>query len=541
MAINAISVFFTVVGGLALFLFSMTFLSDSLKRVAGEKLKEWLGKLTKSRLRACAVGTGVVAIIQSSGMLMVTLIGFLNAGLIGLEQAIWVMLGAEIGTTFTAQLVAFKLDAMFFFPVMALGFFFSFFAKKEIHKDIGNIIFSFGLLFLAMNLMASGAGTLKDDPGIASLLASFGENPLLGVIAGFVFTGIIQSSSASTGLIIAMGSAGVLGLPAAIALTLGANIGSTVTGMLASIGSKVSAKRLSAAQASVNIIGVVLFFPFILQFASFIATTAPGDLPRQIANSHTIFNLIVTAFMLPLSGSLVWLSTKIVKGEDPKVEHGLKYVNKSIMAMPSVAVAQLQKEIERMAEIALGMLSLSRDALVEGQLKKAASISGNEETLDEIRASLAAMLEELGSRELSAKHRREIAILKAHVIDIERVGDHANNLYELAQRVHSGNGGLSGKDKKQVNEYFLLAVEGFGDCVKAIKTRDKKYFEMVFEAEKKLDNLQLSLQEKLETKKGAKAGAEAGICQACLLEAAINLERVSDHAKNIVQTIEQGF
>ncbi|MFH1234979.1 MAG: Na/Pi cotransporter family protein [Candidatus Diapherotrites archaeon] len=539
MAIDPVSVFFSVAGGLALFLFGLTFLSESLKRVAGDRLKEWLAKLTKSRLRACGVGTAVVAIIQSSSMMMVTLIGFLNAGLLGLEQAIWVMLGAEIGTTITAQIVSFKIGTLFF-PVMAIGFFLSFFAKKETHKEIGNIIFGFGMLFLAMDLMSSGVKPLTGEPFVHEILVSFGENPLLGVIAGAVFTGIIQSSSATTGLVIAMGAAGAISLPGAIALTFGANIGTTVTGLLASIGSKVSARRLAIAQASVNIIGVALFFPFIFQFAGFIATTSP-DLPRQIANSHTIFNVIVTALMLPFSGLLVWLSTKIVKGEDPKIERGLVHVNRSIMAMPSVAIGQIGKEVERIAEISLGMLVLSRDALLEGKIKKAASIPGNEEVLDELRESLSVMLEELGNRDLSAKHRREIAILKAHVIDIERVGDHANNLYELAQRVHSGNGGFSVKEKKQVGEYFSLAVEGFGDCVKAIRTRDKKYFERVFEAEKKLDNLQLSLQEKLETKKGAKAGKEAGICQACILEAAINLERVSDHAKNIVQTIEQGF
>ncbi|MEM0360507.1 MAG: Na/Pi cotransporter family protein [Candidatus Diapherotrites archaeon] len=536
MAIDAVSVLFSVAGGLALFLFSINFLSDSLKRVAGDRLKELLGKLTKSRLRACGIGAMVVTIIQSSSMMMVTLIGFLNAGLIGLEQAIWVMLGAEIGTTITAQIVAFQIG-LFFFPLMAVGFFISFFAKKEAYKDLGNILFSFGLLFLAMNLMSSGVKPLTKEPEIVSILAFFGENPLFGVLAGAVFTGIIQSSSATTGLVIAMGSAGALTLPAAIALTFGANIGTTVTGLLAAIGSRLSAKRLAVAQAAVNIIGVALFFPFISNFASLIALTAPGDIARQIANSHTAFNLIVTAIMLPFSAFLVWLSKKIVKGEEQKTEQGLKFVNKSIMAMPAVAIGQIAREVERMAEIALEMLTLSRKALVEENMDKAMAIPEKEECLDEIKTSLFLMLEELSKRELSGKQRSEVAILKGHVIDIERVGDHANNLFELAERMNKSNSVFSAKEKSELKEYFLLAITGFEACSKAIKTRDKKYFETVFEVEKKLDNLQRILQEKLETGKKAKPST----CQACLLEAALNLERVSDHAKNIVQTIGQGF
>lgn len=529
---DLLSVLFSVFGGLAVFLFGLRYLSDALKRIAGNRLKKLIEKLTSNRLGACGIGTLTTAVIQSSSMTMVTLIGFLNAGLIGLEQAVWVMLGAEIGTTITAQIVAFKLGALFL-PIIAIGFFLSFFSKNWKLKGLGNILFGFGLLFMGMHLMSSGVKPLAKEPFAQEILASFGQTPFLGVVAGAVFTAIIQSSSATTGLVIAMGSAGIIGLPAAIALAFGANIGTTITGLLASIGSRISSKRLAVAQAVVNIIGVALFFPFIYQFAGFIALTST-ELPRQIANAHSAFNLIVTALMLPLSGVLVWISKKAVRGFEPKIEHGMKYVNKNIMIVPAIAVAQIEKEVQRMAKIALEMLSLSRKALLEGDLKKTAYLPEKEDTLDELKFSLFFLLEELNKREISERDRREIAILKGHVIDIERVGDHANNLFELAQRMSKSRVEFDRNQRRELKEYFSNAIEGFRAGVKAIETRNQKYFSIVLEKEKKLDNLQ----EKTEYREVKEKGDGAG---ACLLEAAINLERVSDHAKNIVQIIKQGF
>ncbi len=526
-----VSIFFQIFGGLAVFLFGLRFLSQALKRVAGEKLKKLIEKLTRDRIRSAGVGALTTAIVQSSSMTMVTLIGFLNAGLIELQQAVWVMLGAEIGTTVTAQIIAFKIGLLFF-PIMAIGFFISFFAKSQKYKNIGDIIFGFGLIFLGMETMSSGVSPLKEAPFFEKMLSSFAVHPLLGVIAGAIFTGIIQSSSATTGLVIAMGSAGIITLPAAISLIFGANIGTTITAQIASIGSRLSSKRLAFVQLMVNILGVLLFLPFIFIFADFIAMTSP-QLTRQIANAHSVFNIIVTAIMLPLSGLLVMISKKAIKGSEPKFETGLKYVNESLLAVPSIAVMQCRKEVERMANIALKMVSLSKTALLKGDLKTAKHLPEKEETVDEIKEKLFFFLKRLEKYRLSAKDKREVAKLKNHVIDIERVADHANNLFELAHKRKEMKIVLSKKELPQLKEYFSLAIEAYAESVKAIKTGNKKFFKKVLENERKLD----ALQEKYESihLKSKKTS------DALFLQAVANIERISDHAKNIIRTVQQGF
>ncbi len=526
-----ISTFFSIFGGLAVFLFGLKFLSSALKKVAGEKLKALIERLTKDRFRSAGVGALTTAIIQSSSMTMVTLIGFLNAGLIGLQQAVWVMLGAEIGTTITAQIIAFNVG-MLFLPMLALGFFISFFSKSRRTRHAGEIIFGFGLIFLGMTTMSAGVSPLKQDPFFAEMLSSFAVNPLLGVLAGAVFTGIVQSSSATTGLVIAMGSSGVITLPAAISLIFGANIGTTITAQIASIGSRISSKRLALVQLLVNVLGVLLFLPFIIPFAGWIATTST-ELPRQIANAHSAFNIIVTAVMLPLSGALVLISKKLIKGSEPKFETGLKYVNESLLVVPSIAVGQCRKEVERMAGIAVEMVSLSERALLKGNLKGARELPEKEDTVDEIKEKLFFFLKGLEKYPLSPRDKREVAELKGHVIDIERVGDHANNLFELAQKKKKMKISFPKKEFRDLEEYFSLAAEAFSASVKAMKKRGDGLFDRVIENERKLD----SLQEKYENARFRSAKSS----DVLFVEAIVNLERISDHAKNIVRTIQQGF
>ncbi len=531
-SMDAISTLFGVFGGLAIFLFGLRYLSDSLKRVAGSKLKKLLEKLTSSRLKACAIGAFITAAIQSSSMTMVTLIGFLNAGMLALEQAVWVMLGAEIGTTITAQIIAFKIG-MLYLPIIAIGFFTSFFSKNRKVKNIGCIALGFGLIFMGMHIMSSAVKPLKDEPFFQSMLVAFGREPLFGVLAGAVFTAIIQSSSATTALVIAMGAANMITLPAAIALTFGANIGTTITAQLASIGSRLSSKRLAFVQSMVNIIGVSLFFPFIYPFADFIALTS-AELPRQIANSHTIFNVMVTAIMLPLSGMLVKLSYAVMKGGEERQERGLKYVNRNIMLVPSIALKQIKKEVQRMSKLTIDMLKLSRKALLEGDLERARHLPEKEDTVDELKITLFPMLEELCKQELSNTERKQAVMLKGHVIDIERVGDHANNLYELAQKMKELKIKLSAKEKKELKRYFELAQEAYLASVKAMKKPEQKLFKIVLDNERELD----TVQDRIEKSEIESANKENAII---MVEALLNLERISDHAKNIIGTLKQGF
>ncbi|MCX8190147.1 MAG: Na/Pi cotransporter family protein [Candidatus Diapherotrites archaeon] len=528
---------FGILAGLAVFLFGMSMLSETLKSVAGEKLKKLLERFTNSRIKACAVGAFVTGILQSSSLMMVVFIGFLNAGMMSLEQAVWAMLGAEIGTTVTAQLLAgavsFKLVDLLGMPFLAAGFFAQLMSRKKSFKSAGKIIFAVGLILLGMDLMSDAVGHIKKDPNAKDLLASFGTQPVLGVLAGAIFTAIVQSSSATTALVIAISTTGAITLPGAIAIILGANIGTTFDTHLAAIGSNISGKKLAFIQSTVNVLGAIAFIPFIYQFSAVMAATS-NELPRQIANSHTTFNVVCTAVALPLSAYLVKISGRIIKGHDVRVERGLKHINKKIAAVPSVALAQIKKEVLRMSDIALEMIKISRKALLENDLSMKKQLYEYEDTLDELKLILFIMVEDLCKGELNCEDHRNAAMLKSHIIDIERVGDHANNLFELAEKKRELKTEFSTKEKKELNHYFELATEAYLAGAKALRCAEEVHYKKIIKNEQELDMIQERI-EKIESKEKEKKSA------IIMVEAFLNLERISDHAKNIMRTLQQGF
>ena len=294
---DVIPIVFGMVGGLALFLYGMTLLSTGLQKAAGDKLRVWIEKLTNNKLKGVGVGALVTAIVQSSSITTVTLVGLINAGLISLGQSIPVIMGANIGTTITAQLIAFKIGA-FSLPIIAIGFALNAICKRPSHRYIGQIIMGFGLLFLGMTTMSIGLKPLRTDPLALALLAEFGQIPLFGVAAGAVFTALIQSSSATTGLVIAMASEQLLDLPGAIAIIIGANIGTCITVVLASLGATLTSKRAALSHVLFNLAGAAIFLAIFSPFVSLVTLTA-ANLPRQIANAHLIFNVSMVVIMLP--------------------------------------------------------------------------------------------------------------------------------------------------------------------------------------------------------------------------------------------------
>ena len=286
-----------VLGGMALFLFGVGLLSTGMEKLAGNRIQEWLDRMTSNPLRGAVFGTAATALIQSSSLLMVTMIGLINANLLTLEQAVGVMMGQEIGTTLTAQIVAFKIgDLCFLF--IALGFVMVEFAPRRGWRAYGEIALGFGVLFLGMDLMSGALKVLAQAPIVAAWLASTGEQLVAGILAGAIATAIVQSSSAITGLVVAMGISQTITLPGAIALLLGANIGTCVTGLIASVSLSRASRRASIAQIFINVVGVLLFVPFIRPFTALVTLTS-SVLPRQIANAHTIFNVIVSVVLFP--------------------------------------------------------------------------------------------------------------------------------------------------------------------------------------------------------------------------------------------------
>lgn len=525
-----------VVGGLAVFLYGLHLLSDSLKKAVGERLKQLLTKVTNNPVKGAFFGALSAATIHS-GLTMVILMGLINAGALTLTQGIGIMLGSEIGTTITAQLVASDIGIIFY-PVIAFGFLLSILAKNEKYRNIGQVILSLGLLYLGMNLMSSSIRPLQDEPALKDFLYGLGQFPLSGLLAGVAITGIFNSSTALMGLVLSLGMNNLITLEAGIAILLGANIGSCVTGLMASFGSSLSAKRLSLTQVLINIIGVALFFPFITNFAALIQMTS-SELPRQIANAHSIFNITVTLIMLPLVGVLASLVIRLLPGEETRIRRGTEFVNDKLLAAPSFALSQAEKEVLRMGSLTSEMLGKATLAIQDDKKEAVAKVKELEGIVDEIYHTLDKFLDDSRFSNLNEKELKKLAYLKHSLNDIERVGDHANNLVELAERKMKKALQFSEDAKKElatmcsktkaIYEKALVALEGGNEeVVRTVRGLEEEIdrFQRVFEA----NHIR-----RLENKVCNPLG---GIIFVDILR---NLERVGDHSTNIANAVLLGF
>lgn len=534
---NLISIIFGTIGGLALFLYGLHTLSDGLKKVAGDKFRTILGKITGNPLKGCLVGAFTTSVMQSSSLTMVTLIGLINAGLLTLKQGIGVMLGSEIGTTITAQLVVFRIG-VYYLPVIAFGFFLSFLAKDRKYKSMGQTILGFGILFLGMDIMSNSIKPLQSETAFTDFLINLGKVPIFGVIIGMVITGVLQSSSALTGLVISMGMSKLITLNAAIAIIIGANIGTCVTGLFASMGSSLSSKRLVLAQLIINIIGVGIFFPFLTHFAAFIEITS-SDLPRQIANSHTIFNIIVTGLMLPLTGLLVAIAKKLLPGEEKKVEKGTKFIDNKLLNTPSVALSQADKEVVRMAKMAHEMLDRATEAILHDDYGLIEIVIEKEKVVDQLHEAIHRFLDDIPFENLSESELRRLACLTHSINDVERVGDHANNLVELAEKKLKNSLTFSEaaiEELKKMSQTTSLAYE---TALVALMDEDKKLVQTVRDLESKTDVLQRTFEANhVQRLKKKICNPVSGIIFVDILR---NLERVADHSNNIANAVLLGF
>jgi phosphate:Na+ symporter len=528
---------FNLLGGLALFLYGLYTLSEGFKNVFFKSLKDVLKSLTSNPVKAVGLGAFITSVIQSSSITIVTLIGFLNAGLMNLGQAIGVMLGAEIGTTITAQVVAFKIG-LYYFPFIILGCLLFFFFKKKKIQVIGQIMIGFGILFLGMQTMSQGARVIQEIPFFLNMLDSFSNIAILGVLAGAIFTAVIQSSSATTGLVIAMGMEGVLALPAAIAIILGANIGTCITGLLASMKSCKSSKRLAIAHFLVNTLGVLVFVLLIPAFSRVVALTSI-NLGRQIANAHTIFNVLIVLGILPVLGVFRNLVEKIVPGEITEVERGVKFLEYKILHIPSLAISQAQKEVLRMAWITKDMLEKSQKTMFTGDSDLIKVIENEEDSVDELHHILDDYLTKISSQGISREESQKLAILIHAVTDIERIADHANNLAEISEFKVKNKIKFSSSAEKELNLMLSKAIESFSYSIKALENNNQEIAQKTLFLEKEVGKLEGQL------RKSHYERLKNGICQPqagpIYLEIIMNLKRVSDHSENIASGVIMGF
>ena len=536
---DVVTTAFGIVGGLAVFLFGLYMLNDGLKKAVGEKLKQLLAKITNNRIKGCAFGALTAATLQSSGLTMVILMGLINAGVLTLSQGIGVMLGSEIGTTVTAQIVASNVGIVFY-PVIAFGFLLFIIPKNRMYRNVGQVILSIGLVYMGMNIMSGSFKPLQDDPSLKTFLFGLGQFPIYGLLAGFGITALFNSSTALMGLVISLGMNDLISIEAAIAILLGANIGSCITGVMASFGSSLSAKRLSLAQLAINIIGVMLFFPFVNNFAGLVTMTS-GNLPRQIANAHTIFNIAVTVIMLPLVSFLVLFVKKLLPGEESKLKRGTEFIDEKLLEAPSIALSQAEKEVLRMGNLTSEMLEKANSAIQENKKEAIAKVMELEGIVDEIYRAIDKFLEDSRFANLSETESRKLAYLKHSASDIERIGDHANNLAELAEKKLKKGVPFSKYAQTELATICaktetiycnaLVVLEGQGQNKEAAKT--------VQELEDEINRLQKNYEanhiRRLEYKT---CDPLVGIVFVDILR---NLEHVANHSNDIVNATLLGF
>lgn len=518
-----------ILGGLVLFMFSISMLSDTMKRVSSIRLKIILDKATASPLRGMFAGTIITFLVQSSSVTVLLLLGLVNAGVMNLKQAVYVILGSGIGTTITAQIVAFK-SSVFFFPLIITGFILrTVFPTRENLRNIGEILFCLGLVFLSMKLMSDGAKPLKDYPLIMDAIIQFGRFPLYGILIGTIFTTITSSSSATTSLVIAMSMEGVVSLTSGISLIIGANIGACVLELIAIVGTSISAKRTGMAQFVINLLGALLIYPFIFPFSELIASTAQ-DIPRQIANAHTVFNVAVSFMFLPFTSAFIFILKKIIPEEDVKVTETSRGLDENILNVPALALYQAEEELRKMAFITEEMLKLVRAAFFADDEKTGKAVIEYEKTVNTMHNNLTAYVGKISMLTLSNKDISRKRAISHSLADIERIADLAENLAEYGKQKEIV---FSEPAKRELEKTFNAAVDRYSTAVQVLKRQRKA----VMTNATRLENISDLFEPDYSKKHYGQLKLRKGITGLDVFYPAVlrDLERIGDHSYNIVE------
>ena len=520
-----------IFGGLALFLFGISLLSSGMEKLAGDQIQKWLDRVTSNRLKSAGFGTAATALLQSSGLLMVTMIGLINANLMTVEQAISVMLGQEIGTTMTAQIVAFEIGNARLILVIAGLAFLEFFPKRD-WKKFGEILMGLGIIFVGMSYMSDALDTLVLIPWVANALTMMGQYPWLGILAGIVVTSLTQSSTAVTSMTVAMGMSQAITLNGAIGIILGANIGSCITGLMASLRLSATARQASLAQILINVAGVLLFIPFIAPFSRLIELTSLS-LPRQIANAHTIFNVTVSLLLFPFVHQISNIVKKLVPAEAKKEKQKVTvFIDEMQYAVTAVAITQAAHELSRLGDVTANMVELGCQALTDNDLDKARRVVELEcGTVDPVTKELEGFINTLMSTELTFAQQKRSFQMKNLLIDVERIGDMAEDIAEFANERMNNNVPFTQDAIVELDELWRCAHSTYVQSLQAFKDGDKVLARKVCDCEKDFDDKCWNAREMhIRRLKAGTCHPEADVI---FTETLRLLERISDHADNL--------
>lgn len=545
MSVEILGTIFSFTGGLGMFLYGMNIMGDGLQKAAGNRMRNFLGTITNNRILGVLVGALITTIIQSSSATTVMVVGFVNAGLLSLSQAVGVIMGANIGTTITSWLVSMNewewasvLKPSFFAPLLiAIGAFLIMFLKNEKQREAGEILSGFGILFIGLDFMSNAIEPYSTSPVFSNAFHVLGRNPFLGILTGLVVTAIIQSSSASVGILQTLATNGMVGWNSAVYITLGQNMGTCVTALISSAGTHKTAKRAAIIHFLFNFFGAVIFG--ILMFLVFMwkPTFANAEINSiDISIFHTIFNVANTLILFPFANQLVKLSSKLVRESESAVKEDeletlRKHLDDRILETPSFAVENAVAQVLHMGEIALENLNCAISALLEQDEQKVQKVFEQEKIIDEMENIITGYLVKISNLSLTEKQQLTVNHMFYTMTNFERVGDHAENVAELAKQRIDKNLQFTEEAEKEMREICDVAVDSFKNSLLARKTENVEYIRNVVKCEDLVDNLEEEFRERhiMRLSKNL-CNTESGVIFVDLL---VNMERISDHSMNI--------
>ncbi|WP_191565245.1 Na/Pi cotransporter family protein [Metabacillus idriensis] len=529
---------FEFAGGLGIFLFGIKFMGDGLQKSAGDRLRDVLDKFTTNPIMGVLAGIFVTILIQSSSGTTVITVGLVSAGFMSLRQAIGVIMGANIGTTVTAFIIGIDISE-YSLPVLFIGAILLFFFKNKKIHNIGQIIFGIGALFYGLELMGNGMVPLHTLEDFQDLTVSMSDNPLLGVVIGTIFTVIIQSSSATIGILQELHGLGLIDFTGALPVLFGDNIGTTITAVLASIGASVAARRAALAHVLFNLIGAAIFLVFLPLFTAFIMmlkTNIDLNPEMTIAFAHGTFNVANTIIQLPFIGLLAYIVTKLIPGEDAMIEYKAKHLDPVFIEQSSsIALGQAKEEILRMGKFASRGLEEAYKYLESHQQKHSEKAYQIEDAINNLDRKITEYLVLISRAEMSAFESEEHSALLDTVRDIERVGDHFENIVELVDYQLTNKVKLTESALFDLSEMFTLTIETLKDAISALDDKDTSLAAKVIKSEEQIDKMERTLRKKhiLRINEGSCSG-QAGIVFVDIIS---NLERIGDHSVNIAEAV----
>ncbi len=525
----------TFLGGIALFLYGMQLMGNGLQQAAGDKLQKILAALTGVLAMGVVVGAVVTALLQSSSATTVMTVGLVNAGLLTLKQAFGIVMGANIGTTITAQLIAFKLTD-YVTVLLFIGFIMMVTAKRKRQHFIGQVLLGFGLLMLGMNLMSQAAMPLRDYPGFVHFISRFAHQPLLAVGVGMMMTVCVQSSAATIGILMAMASQGLLPLEGAIPVLLGDNIGTCVTAVLAAFHTSPTAKRVALSHVLFNLFGCIIFIIFLPYFTQLVLAVSPaGDLPRQLANAHTAFNVLNTCIFLPLAGPFIKLVEYLLPDKGEVVSRRPIYLDDKMLHAPGVALGLASKEVVRMGEMAVKDVEESLAALGDFDAKEVQYVKEHEPVIDQLERDITVYLTKISETELSDELSSLHTGLLHACIDLERIGDHGETLAKRARSIYEDQVHFSPEARTELKHLGDLTLAAASMSVQALAANDKKLAQQAWDKCREVKQYQkLMRKSHIVRLNNGTCSAPAGFV---LMELIINMKRISDHSKNISQLV----